>query len=129
MTDIPPDALREALQILIRSDMPADPKRLLIEVVMESLAVREAADVVSNTAKKIHPAWQQTEIDLVTSFLQGKVAKSWQNADEVVTHLARELHRDAADVRTKAVELGAGVAVDYRLAKRSVAKSEDAQGA
>jgi hypothetical protein len=126
MTDIQPDALREALQFLIRSDMPADPKRMLIEVVMESLAARDAAAAVRAAINKTHPVWQQTEIDLATSFLQGKVAKNWQNADEAVTHLVRQLHRDAEDVRTKAVELGLGVAVDYRLAKLASAKSEEA---
>ena len=126
MTDIQPDSLREALQFLIRSDMPADPKRILIEVVMESLAVRDAAVAVRGAINKTHPAWQQTEIDLATSFLQGKIAKSWQNADEVVTHLVRQLHRYAEDVRTKAVELGLGTAVDYRLAKLASLKSEKA---
>ena len=126
MTDIQPDALREALQFLIRSDMPADPKRMLIEVVMESLAARDAAAAVRAAINKTHPVWQQTEIDLATSFLQGKVAKNWQNADEAVTHLVRQLHRDAEDIRTKAVELGLGVAVDYRLAKLASPKSEEA---
>lgn len=126
MTDIPPDALREALQFLIRSDMPADPKRMLIEVVMESLAHREAAVAVRDTGKKTHAVWQPTEIDLATALLQGRVAKSWQDADEVVTRLVRELHRDAEEVRAKAVELGFAVAVDYRLAKLGITKSPDA---
>lgn len=117
MTDINPDALREALQFLIRSDMPAEPKRLLIEVVMESLATREAAHAVRDAIKKTSPVWQQAELDLVTAFLQGKVAQSWQNADELLTHLVRQLHREAADVRAKAIELGLGAGVDYRLAR------------
>lgn len=126
MNDMTPDALREALQFLIRSDMPADPKRMLIEVVMESLAVREAASVVRGATRQVRAPWQQTDIDTATAYLQGKRAKSWQNADEVVTHLVRELHRDADEVRAKAVELGFGVAVDYRLAKLDSAKSEQA---
>jgi hypothetical protein len=117
MTDIQPDVLREALQFLIRSDLPADPKRILIEVVMESLAVRDAAAAVRGSTGKTYPVWQQAEIDLASSFLQGKIAQSWQNADELVTHLVRELQRDAVDVRTKAIELGFGVGVDYRLAR------------
>jgi hypothetical protein len=119
MTDISTDTLREALQFLIRSDLPADPKRILIEVVMESLATREAAAAVHGTAQKTYPVWQQAEIDLVNSALQGKVAQSWQQADELLTHLVRELKRDLADVRAKAIELGFGVGVDYRLARAS----------
>ncbi len=126
MTDITPDALREALQFLIRSDMPDEPKRMLIEVIMESLAQRQAAVAMRDTATKTHPAWQPTEIELATTLLQGRVAKSWQDADEGVTRLVRELHRNAEDVRAKAMELGFGVAVDYRLAKLISIKPEDA---
>jgi hypothetical protein len=124
MTDIPPDSLREALQFLIRSDMPDEPKRMLIAVVMEALAAKEAAVVVRDNIVKSYPLWQQAEIDLASSFLHGKVAKSWQNADEVLTNLVRQLHRDAADVRAKATELGLGASVDYRLA-RVAAKPND----
>jgi TPR repeat protein len=127
MTDISPDALREALQFLIRSDMPADPKRMLIAVVMESLAQREAAVVVRAATSEDQTAWQPTEIDLATTRLQGKVATSWQSADEVLTQLARELHRDAREVRAKALELGFGVAVDYQLAKHVNAKLAEAE--
>jgi hypothetical protein len=126
MTDIQPDALREALQFLIRSDMPSEPKRMLIEVVMEALVTKEAAAVVRDTAKKTSPAWQQAEIDRLTAFLQGKVSKSWQHGDELVTHLVRELKRNAVDVRAKAIELGFGVSVDYRLARLMDLKEKDA---
>lgn len=122
MTDISTDALREALQLLIKCDMHADPKRLLIEVVMETLAAREAAAVVRDATKKARPAWQLAEIELATAFLQGKTANSWQNADELVTHLVHELHRDADDIRIKAIELGFGIGVDYGLAKLASAK-------
>jgi len=125
MTDIQPDALREALQFLIRSDMPAEPKRMLIAVVMEALAAMEAVVVVRDTARKTYPVWQQAEIDQVTAFLQGKVAQSWQHADELITHLVRELKRDAVDVRAKAIELGYGLAVDYRLARLTIPKENN----
>jgi hypothetical protein len=116
MTDISTDALREALQLLIRSDMAADPKGLLIRVVMDSLAAKAAAALTSANGQKELP-WQQAEIDIVAACLQGKQATSWQNADEMLTRLARELHRDAREVGVRAVEWGFGAAVDYRLAK------------
>lgn len=125
MSDIQPDALREALQFLIRSDMPDEPKRMLIAVVMDAIAALEAVAAAHGAAKKTYPVWQQAEIDLVTSFLQGKVAQSWQNADELLTHLVRELHRDAVDVRAKAIELGLGVSVDYRAARLMSVKEKD----
>ncbi len=117
MTDIQPEVLREALQSLICSDTPPFPKRILIEVVTEALAAMEVAAAVRDSTRKASPTWQQAEIDLVTDFLQGKLAQSWQHADELVTHLARELKRDAIDVRAKAIELGFGMGVDYRLAR------------
>lgn len=126
MTDISSDSLREALQFLIRSDMPAEPKRMLIEVVMESLVAKEAAITVRDATRKTYAEWQQAEIDIAAAFLRGKVAKSWQNADEMVMHLVRELHREPADVRVKAIELGFGIGVDFRLAKLDSAKLKDA---
>jgi hypothetical protein len=123
MSDIQPDALREALQFLIRSDLPADPKRMLIAVVMESLAQREAA-VVQNSVNKVIETWPPADVELATTYLQGKVARTWQSADETLTHLARVLHRDARQVRTKVTEMGFGAAVDYQLAKALARKSE-----
>jgi ABC-type ATPase with predicted acetyltransferase domain len=123
MSDIQPDALREALQFLIRSDLPADQKRMLIAVVMESLAQREAG-VVQNTADTVRSTWSSAEVELATTHLQGKVAKTWQHADEALTLLARVLHRDARQVRSKAMELGFGAAVDFQLAKSLIRKQE-----
>ncbi len=117
MTNISTDALREALQLLITSDMQAEPKRLLIEAVMDTLAAREAAIVAHNSVQKVEAAWQPAEIELAAAFLKDKVASSWQNADELVTHLANQLRRNAHDVRVKAIELGLGMGVDYRLAR------------
>ncbi len=117
MSDITPDELREALQCLITSDLPADPKRILISAVMDSLVQREAAIAARAAVGESCTAWKSTELDQAVAFLKGKVAKSWQNADEIVMHLARELHRLPVDVRNKAIELGFAVAVDYRQAR------------
>lgn len=118
MTDMQQtDALREALQFLIRADIPADPKRLLIETIMQALATAESAISKQDAIKKSFRDWQPNEIELATQLLQGKVAGSWQAADEIVTRLSRELRRDASDIRAKAIELGFDVAIDYHLAR------------
>ena len=61
--------------------------------------------------------WQEHEIVQLNSYLPGRIAKSWQHADECVMHLAAQLHRDPRSVRDKATELGFGAAVDYRFSK------------
>lgn len=120
MTDLQPDTLREALQFLIRSDIPAQPKQLLIDAVTQALMLAEAAASVRDTPKKTIREWQPHETEIAATFLHDKVAGSWQHADELVMHLVRELHRDPDDVRSKAIELGFGIGVDYRLAKAHV---------
>ncbi len=113
-----PDALREALQFLIRADIPADPKRLLIAVVMQALSAEVVAAKQGIISNKLHPDWRPEEIEQALSHLRDKLAVSWQNADEIVMRLAHQLRREADDVRRKAIALGLGAAVDYRLAKQ-----------
>lgn len=115
----PTTPLRETLQFLIQSDMPTDHKRILIEVVTQALYNKEAEER-SGKASGIIEEWGAPEMAVVAAFLQDKVARSWQNADELVLRLARELRRDPDDVRRKAVELGFGLGVDYRLAKERI---------
>jgi len=123
MNEISTDPLREALQVLICSNLPVDAKRLLIDVVLEALAQREAL-VVQATTRQNQTVWTSAEIEMVTARLQGQVARSWQSADQVLTQLARELQRDARQIRAKAIELDLGVAVDYHMAKLSGGKAE-----
>lgn len=115
----PTTPLRETLMFLVQSDMPADHKRILIEVVTQALYDKEAEER-SGKASEVREEWGAPEVDALGAFLQDKVAKSWQHADELVLHLARELRRDPDDVRRKAVELGFGLGVDYRLAKERI---------
>jgi hypothetical protein len=112
-----PDALREALQFLIRADIPADPKRLLIAVVMQAVSAEVVAAKQGIISNKPHPDWRSEEIEQALNYLQDKVAVSWQNADEIVMRLAHQLRRDPMDVRNKAIALGFGMAVDFRLAR------------
>lgn len=115
----PTTPLRETLMFLVQSDMPADHKRILIEVVTQALYDKEAEER-SFKASGVHEEWGAPEMDVLAAFFQDKVARSWQNADELVLRLARELRRDPDDVRRKAVELGFGLGVDYRLAKERI---------
>ena len=117
-------ALREALQFLIASDMPAQHKRVLMEIVTEALKAGQVAETRRATAVSPVPAeWQPQDTETVAAFLQNKIARSWQHADETLMWLASELHRRPEDVRTKAVEMGLGRGIDYRLAKKSVSES------
>lgn len=110
-------ALRETLQFLVASDMPAQHKRVLMELVTQALRSGEAEVRRMDAVQKLGEQWLPQETQAVANFLQGKVARSWQHADEVLMRLAGELHREPGEVRKKATELGFGIGVDYRLAK------------
>jgi hypothetical protein len=77
----------------------------------------ETAELSRRALASAGGEWQEHEIAHLTSFLHDRPAKSWQQADECVMHLAAQLHRDPQAVRDKATELGLGAAVDYRFAK------------
>lgn len=113
-----PAALHAALRFVITSDMPAEHKAVLIEVLTQALRDDEAAELQREEVAQAQGAWQEHEIEQLKSFLHGRTATSWQHADECVMHLAAQLHRDPGSVRDKAMELGLGTAVDYRFARQ-----------
>ena len=113
-----PAALHAALRFVITSDIPAEHKATLIEVLTQTLRNDEAAELHREAAVLAHGAWQEAEVIQLRDFLHGRTARSWQHADECVMHLAAQLHRNPASIRDKATELGLGVAVDYRFARQ-----------
>jgi hypothetical protein len=113
-----PAALHAALRFVITSEMPAEHKATLIEVLTQTLRSDEAAELHREAAAQAQGDWRDDEIVQLKGFLHGRTARSWQHADECVMHLAAQLHRDPASVRNKATELGLGVAVDYRFARQ-----------
>lgn len=112
-----PQALQAALQFLMTSDIPTEHKTVLIETVTQAL---RNLDSDRQAAEEVPQQWHAAETAQLQGVLRGKVANSWQEADELSMHLAAQLHRDLYDIRAKATELGFGVAVDYRLAKARV---------
>jgi hypothetical protein len=118
-------AIRDTLQFVVASDIPAQHKRILLDAITQALRAAEAVEHRVGTQQKISENWDTDEAQAVETFLRGKVAISWQHADEVLMRLAGELHRTPADVRTKATELGLGAAVDYALAKAGRVHSPD----
>jgi len=110
-------ALHAALRFVITNESGAEHKPILIDVLTQALRDDETAELQRRALALARGEWQEHEITQLTSFLHDRLAKSWQQADECVTHLAAQLHRDPQSVRDKATELGLGAAVDYRLAK------------
>lgn len=110
-------ALHAALRFVITNDTGAEHKPILIDLLTQALRDDETAELRSRAVAKASEEWQEHEIAQVTSFLQGRLARSWQHADESVMHLAAQLHRDPGSVRDKATQLGLGASVDYRYAK------------
>jgi hypothetical protein len=106
--DLP--AIRETLKYLATSDIPVQHKKILT-------AVLEAA--LASALQQREGDWQPAETQMIADALQGRVAISWQHADELLFRLAGQLQRNADEVKKKAIETGFGAGVDYRLAKRA----------
>ena len=110
------EALRDALQFLVASTMPAQHKSLLLDLVGQAMRDEEVAQR-NLAAQAVSPEWQPEEIAQVRNLLEGSIARSWQQADELLMRLAMQLKRKSHDVRSKAMELNLGASVDYRLAQ------------
>lgn len=109
--------LRAVLQFLMTSDVPSEHKSVLITVVTQALREQDTAATSRQAAAQTGAEWQADETAQLRSYLTGRVANSWQQADEVAMRLSAQLGRHPLDIRAKAVELGFAVAVDFRLAK------------
>ena len=106
-------AVREALQCLMRSDLPSRHKAVLIDSVIGTLSDLEAALRAEQSTPQ--PAmWREREIEELRTLLAGRAAKSGQEADELLTRCARELHCAPSAVSEQAAMLGLSAAVDYR---------------
>jgi hypothetical protein len=113
------EALRDVLQFLVSSSIPAQHKSLLLELVGDAMRAEDLAQR-NLAAQTPIPEWRPEEIDLLRNWLAGRVARSWQHADELLMRLVTQLKRRPADVRAKAMELDLGAGVDYRLAKAQI---------
>jgi glycyl-tRNA synthetase beta subunit len=112
-----PAAIHAALHFVMTRDMPSEHKAIIIEVLTQALRDDDIEQLRQHAVAEAGEEWQEHEIAQLTSFLQGRLARSWQHADESVMHLSAQLHRNPRSVRDKATELGLGASVDYRYAK------------
>ena len=110
-------ALHAALRYVITSEITAVHKATLIEVLTRALRDHDAAELHRQASAQAGGEWQEAEILELEAFLQGRIASSWQHADECVMRMAAQLHRDPRSVRDKATQLGLGASVDYRFAR------------
>ena len=111
-------ALSATLRFVIACDMPSQHKATLIDVLTQAMREENAAELRRHTVARAQGEWRDHEIMELRSFLQGRTATSWQQADQCVMQVAAQLHRAPDSVRAKAAELGFGAAVDYQLAQR-----------
>lgn len=110
-------SLHAALRFVITNETGAEHKPILIDVLTQALRDDETAELRRHAVAQAGAEWQEHEVAHLTSFLQGRLARSWQHADESVMQLAAQLHRDPGSVRDKAKQLGLGGSVDFRFAK------------
>lgn len=120
-----PDAMRDTLQYLIASDIPAEHKRILIEALAQALRNGENEGRRLEAIQNAGSIWQPQETEAIAEFLRDKIARNWQHADELLMQLSGQLHRHPDDVRAKATELGFGIGVDYKLAKARVMPADE----
>ncbi len=112
--------MHAALRFVVVSDIPFDHKRVLIDVLTHALREADAAEVRLKNADVAPQPWQPEDVTRLESMLEGKVARGWQHADEILLRIAADLHRDPRDVRAKATQAGLGRAVDYAIAKAEI---------
>lgn len=109
-------ALRETLHYLSGSNVPVQHKKVLTAVLNEAL---------THTLQAHAGDWQPADLQIITDALQGKVAISWQHADEILFKLAGQLQRSPDEVKKKAIEAGFGAGVDYWQAKKTAVRGEN----
>ena len=106
--DLP--AIRETLQYLATSNIPVQHKKILTAVL---------EDAMVRALQQREGDWQPNETQMIADALQGRVAISWQHADEILFRLAGQLQRSPDEVKKQAIATGFGAGVDYGLAKRA----------
>jgi hypothetical protein len=89
----------------------------LIEVLTQTMRDAESAELHRRALARTRAEWQEHEITHLKLFLQHRLARSWQHADDCLMQVAAQLHRDPRSVRDKATQLGLGASVDYRCAR------------
>jgi hypothetical protein len=120
-------ALRSTLQYTKSSTMPADHKVLLIALLTEALRDQQEQNTKASALENSAKPWKEADTAALQTFLAGKVATSWQHADEMSVLLASELGRQPQDVRSKAIDLGFGAGLDFRLARALMAERARAE--
>lgn len=97
--------------------MPSAHEETLIEVLTQTMRDDETPELRGREFVQAGAEWQDHEITHLRLFLQHRLARSWQHADECLMQVAAQLNRDPRSVRDKATQLGLGASVDYRCAK------------
>ena len=109
--------LYAALKFVTGSSALSEHRSILVEVLLQALRDEEATELNRQEVAREFREWQHDEIALLQVFLKDRVAKSWQDADEIVMRLATQLQRNPRSVREKATEVGLGISVDYGMSK------------
>ncbi|MGH8178414.1 MAG: hypothetical protein ACREV5_19330, partial [Steroidobacter sp.] len=76
-------ALRDTLQFVAGSSIPAQHKSVLMDALTQALRAADHVDHCDEVQQKVTESWRTEEAQALEVFLQGKVANSWQQADEV----------------------------------------------
>ena len=111
-----PGAFRRTLQYVLSSDMPSQHRSVLIALLTQALRDQDD-ERVQNLMPPPESAWLSDETQQLQIFLDGKIADSWQHADEILMRIAKQLRRSPLEVRRKATEIGMAAGIDYSIAR------------
>jgi hypothetical protein len=120
-----PAAIRATLQYVLGSEFPAEYKAIVIDALTHFLRYSEQEDDQRRVIERESRAWQPHEISHLDRSLTGKMAKSWQDADETLILISSQLHRRSAEVRAKALERGFTAALDFAAAKAALSVRDE----
>ena len=120
-----PTAIRATLQYVLGIELPAEHKSILLEALTRLLRTQEGEEERQRTDKETSKAWEPHELAHLDRALDGRLAKSWQDADETLIHIASQLQRRSDEVRAKALERGFRTAVDFAAARVAAAARVD----
>ena len=118
-------ALEAALQYMMSSDIPSEHKAVVIDLLTAALRRHETQHIEAVATAHGSIPWQEADTQKLQALLGGKLANSWQHADEVLMQVANAMGRDPSIVRSKANELGLAESIDFRLAKQQRARKRE----
>jgi hypothetical protein len=113
------DGLTAAREWAEIADIPAAHRHVIIRALESDREHSLDALADQERMERDGTRWAEADIEILMDTLEGRVANSWAEEKYHLAMAAERLHRSAAKVKRKAIELGLGQAVDYWLVREN----------